>query len=64
MTNPEKKAEKNDVNVLTSIHQAYTVGDNNEAESEEMNKLIVKYSHLPMDWLLSDKLLREQVLWR
>ncbi len=42
MTGPEKNINNNDKNLLTRIHNAYTVGDNNDPETEEMNNLIVK----------------------
>ena len=42
MTDPDKNLENNDNNLLTGIQQAYTVGDTNENESDEMNELIIK----------------------
>ena len=41
MTDTEKIPEGNDNSLLTSIQQAYTVGDTTETETEEMNILIV-----------------------
>ncbi len=42
MTDPEKYTDNNDRNLLTRIRNAYTVGDTNDPETEEMNNLIVK----------------------
>ena len=43
MTDPDKNPENNDNNLLTGIHHAYTVGDTNENESDEMNELMIKH---------------------
>ena len=42
MTGPEKNTDNNDKNLLTRIRKAYTLGDTNDPETEEMNNLIVK----------------------
>ena len=42
MTDPEKYFDNNDKNLLTRIRNAYTVGDTDDSETEEMNDLIVK----------------------
>ena len=42
MTGLEKNTDNNDKNLLTRIRNAYTVGDTNDPETEEINDLIVK----------------------
>ena len=42
MTGPEKYTDNNDKNLLTCIRNAYTVGDTDDPETEELNDLIVK----------------------
>lgn len=42
MTGLEKNTDNNDKNLLTRIRNAYTVGDTDDPETEEMNDLIVK----------------------
>ena len=42
MTYPENISPKTDENVLTGIHNAYTVSATNETETGEMNEIIVK----------------------
>ena len=42
MTDPDKYLGNNDKNLLTRIRDAYTVGDTDDPETEEMNDLIVK----------------------
>ena len=42
MTSQSGYPEEKRLDVLTGIPPAYTLGDNTEPESEEMNKVIVK----------------------
>ena len=42
MTGPEKYTDNNGENLLTRIRNAYTVGDTDDPETEELNNLIVK----------------------
>ena len=42
MSGPKKNTANNDKNLLTRIRNAYTVGDTDDLETEEMNDLIVK----------------------
>ena len=42
MTGLENNTDNNDKSLLTRIRNAYTVGDTNDPETEEMDDLIVK----------------------
>jgi len=42
VTRPDKIPENDSDNLLTGIQHAYTVGDNQEPETEEMNELMIK----------------------
>lgn len=42
MNSPKENTANNDKNLLTRIRNAYTVGDTDDLETEEMNDLIVK----------------------
>ena len=42
MTNPENILNKTDENVLTGIHDAYTVSATNETENSEIDELMIK----------------------
>ncbi len=42
MSGPKKNTANNDKNLLTRIRNAYTLGDTDAPETEEMNDLIVK----------------------
>lgn len=42
MTNPENISPKTDENVLTGIHDAYTVSATNETENSEIDELMIK----------------------
>ncbi len=42
MTVPENISPKNDENVLTGIHDAYTVFATNETENNEIDELMIK----------------------
>ena len=43
MINPENISPKTDENVLTCIHDAYTVSATNETENSEVDEIIVKH---------------------
>lgn len=42
MTNPDNIPENTDENVLTGIHEAYTVSATTETETSEVDEIIVK----------------------
>jgi len=42
MTNPEKISPKTDENVLTGIHDAYTVSATSETGSSEVDEVMIK----------------------
>ena len=43
MTNPEKISPKTGENVLTGIHDAYTVSATTDTETSEVDEIIVKH---------------------
>ncbi len=42
MTNPENISPKTDENVLTGIHDAYTVSATSDTETNEVDELMIK----------------------
>ena len=42
MTNPDKFPGKTDENVLTGIHEAYTLSTTTETETSEVDKVMIK----------------------